>query len=177
MATPPSARNSCSPPLPRSPCATSAARRPCCSPATGVVRPGARQQRAGATATRPARDLGYCDAYRAVHGYESSESSWTWKRIAGHNGGWRIDHIFAPTALQPIACLYHHALARRLASAITPLSKPTLPGARRTWRKQATRSAVDSSIPWHENTRRRHGIELRAHIDLCRCPAGSPARC
>jgi exonuclease III len=54
------------------------------------------------------RDLGYRDAYRATHGYESSEPSWTWKRIAGHNGGWRIDHIFASTDLQPVACLYHH---------------------------------------------------------------------
>ena len=54
-------------------------------------------------------ELGYRDAYRAVHGYGRSEPSWTWKRIAGHNGGWRIDHIFASSQLRPIACCYHHA--------------------------------------------------------------------
>lgn len=55
------------------------------------------------------QDLGYRDAYRALHGYEHPEPSWTWKQIAGHNGGWRIDHIFASAELQPIGCLYHHA--------------------------------------------------------------------
>ncbi|MBV9194218.1 MAG: endonuclease/exonuclease/phosphatase family protein [Solirubrobacterales bacterium] len=54
------------------------------------------------------RDLGYRDAYRAVHGYESSDPSWTWQQIAGHGGGWRIDHIFASAHLQPVTCLYHH---------------------------------------------------------------------
>lgn len=55
------------------------------------------------------QELGYRDAYRALHGYGRSEPSWTWKRIAGHNGGWRIDHIFASLQLRPIACCYHHA--------------------------------------------------------------------
>jgi hypothetical protein len=55
------------------------------------------------------RDLGYRDAYRALHGYTAREPSWTWNRIAGHGGGWRIDHIFASSQLRPIACRYHHA--------------------------------------------------------------------
>lgn len=55
------------------------------------------------------RELGYRDAYRALHGYATPEPSWTWRRIAGHDGGWRIDHIFASTQLRPLACLYHHA--------------------------------------------------------------------
>ncbi len=55
------------------------------------------------------RDLGYRDAYRALHGYGTPEPSWTWKRIAGHSGGWRLDHIFASAELRPIACRYHHA--------------------------------------------------------------------
>lgn len=54
-------------------------------------------------------ELGYRDAYRALHGYRASEPSWTWKRIAGHGGGWRLDHIFASAQLRPIACMYHHA--------------------------------------------------------------------
>jgi exodeoxyribonuclease III len=53
--------------------------------------------------------LGFRDVYRALHGYQVTEPSWTWKRIAGHGGGWRIDHIFASAQLRPIACLYHHA--------------------------------------------------------------------
>jgi exonuclease III len=55
------------------------------------------------------QELGYRDVYRALHGYGQSEPSWTWRRIAGHNGGWRIDHIFASSQLRPIACRYHHA--------------------------------------------------------------------
>jgi hypothetical protein len=55
------------------------------------------------------RELGYYDAYRTLHGYGAAEPSWTWKRIAGHDGGWRIDHIFASAQLRPLACHYHHA--------------------------------------------------------------------
>jgi endonuclease/exonuclease/phosphatase family metal-dependent hydrolase len=59
------------------------------------------------------QDFGYRDAYRALHGYGAPEPSWTWKRIAGHDGGWRIDHIFASPQLRPVACLYHHAWRER----------------------------------------------------------------
>ena len=55
------------------------------------------------------RDLGYSDAFRSLHGYEAAEPSWTWRRIAGHGGGWRIDHLFASAELRPTACVYHHA--------------------------------------------------------------------
>lgn len=55
------------------------------------------------------QDLGYRDAYRSLHGYGTSQPSWTWRRIAEHDGGWRIDHIFASPQLRPIASLYHHA--------------------------------------------------------------------
>jgi endonuclease/exonuclease/phosphatase family metal-dependent hydrolase len=54
------------------------------------------------------QDLGYRDTYRGLHGYGHPEPSWTWKRIAGHGGGWRIDHIFASADLQAISCQYHH---------------------------------------------------------------------
>lgn len=54
------------------------------------------------------RDLGYRDAYRTVHGYDSRSPSWTWKTIAGHDGGWRLDHIFVSAELLPLACHYHH---------------------------------------------------------------------
>ena len=54
------------------------------------------------------RELGYSDAFRALHGYESPEPSWTWRRIAGHDGGWRLDHLFASGDLRPVASRYHH---------------------------------------------------------------------
>lgn len=54
------------------------------------------------------RDLGYRDAYRTLHGYRDPAPSWTWRRIAGHGGGWRIDHIFASVELEPVSCRYHH---------------------------------------------------------------------
>ena len=54
------------------------------------------------------RDLGYSDAFRTLHGYERSEPSWTWRRRAGHDGGWRLDHIFSSAALRPVGCRYHH---------------------------------------------------------------------
>jgi endonuclease/exonuclease/phosphatase family metal-dependent hydrolase len=54
------------------------------------------------------RDLGYRDAYRSLHGYGSREPSWTWQRISGHRGGWRLDHLFTSAELAPVRCLYHH---------------------------------------------------------------------
>ena len=54
------------------------------------------------------RDLGYRDAFRTCHGYESRSPSWTWKTIAGHDGGWRLDHTFLSARLLPLACHYHH---------------------------------------------------------------------
>ena len=54
------------------------------------------------------RELGYADAFRALHGYGSREPSWTFRRIAGHAGGWRLDHVFCSAELAPLACTYHH---------------------------------------------------------------------
>jgi exonuclease III len=55
------------------------------------------------------RELGYRDAFRALHGYAKREPSWTWRLIAGHDGGWRLDHLFASKELCPTAATYHHA--------------------------------------------------------------------
>ena len=54
------------------------------------------------------RELGYSDAFRALNGYRAREPSWTWRRISGHGGGWRLDHVFCSAALRPVACAYHH---------------------------------------------------------------------
>ena len=58
-------------------------------------------------------DLGYNDAFRFLHGYAAREPSWTWERVAGHKGGWRLDHVFASSELQPLACTYHHEWRER----------------------------------------------------------------
>jgi exodeoxyribonuclease-3 len=55
------------------------------------------------------RELGYRDAFRALHGYAQREPSWTWRRIAGHDGGWRLDHVFASEELRPASAAYHHS--------------------------------------------------------------------
>jgi exonuclease III len=55
------------------------------------------------------RELGFVDAFRALHGYGAREPSWTWRRIAGHAGGWRLDHVFCSAELRPVAARYHHA--------------------------------------------------------------------
>jgi exonuclease III len=50
------------------------------------------------------RDLGWTDAFRALHGYESREASWT---FAQDRGGWRLDHVLV-CGLEPIAAAYAH---------------------------------------------------------------------
>ena len=54
------------------------------------------------------QDVGYRDAYRTLHGYKLASPSWTWQTIAGHDGGWRLDHVFLSAELVPVACHYHH---------------------------------------------------------------------
>ena len=49
------------------------------------------------------RDLGFADAFRAIHGYASKEPRWVWR----HGGGWRLDHLFA-AGLEVEAAVYHH---------------------------------------------------------------------
>jgi len=52
-------------------------------------------------------ELGFVDAFRALHGPAVKSPSWTWRQIAGHGGGWRLDHLFC-AELEPAACVYHH---------------------------------------------------------------------
>jgi exodeoxyribonuclease III len=49
-------------------------------------------------------ELGFADAFRAVHGYASREPSWVWS----HGGGWRLDHVFA-AGVEVLGSRYHHA--------------------------------------------------------------------
>lgn len=49
------------------------------------------------------------DVFRAVHGYETTDSSWFLRR--GERAiGRRFDHVFASRSLVPKSCRYLHAL-------------------------------------------------------------------
>jgi exonuclease III len=50
------------------------------------------------------RDLGWTDAYRALHGYGERSASWT---FAGDRGGWRLDHVLV-NGLEVVASAYAH---------------------------------------------------------------------
>ena len=54
-------------------------------------------------------DHDLADVYRALHGYEVSESSWFVRR-SGRETGRRFDHVFASRSLVPLTCRYLHAL-------------------------------------------------------------------
>ena len=51
-------------------------------------------------------DIGFRDAFRAIHGYGVREISWAWQKWGG---GYRLDHVFCSARLQPVAAQYHHA--------------------------------------------------------------------
>jgi exonuclease III len=55
------------------------------------------------------REIGFADAFRALHGYAERSPSWTWRLIGGHGGGYRIDHVFLSGELEPLAATYRHA--------------------------------------------------------------------
>ena len=63
------------------------------------------------------RDLGWTDAFRALHGYEHREASWT---FAGDRGGWRLDHVLV-SGLEPVAAAYAHDWRRAGLSDHSPL--------------------------------------------------------
>jgi exonuclease III len=54
------------------------------------------------------REIGFTDAFRALHGYAERSPSWTWRQIGGHGGGYRIDHVFLSPELEALAAVYHH---------------------------------------------------------------------
>lgn len=54
------------------------------------------------------RDLGWTDAWRAVHGYGRRDASWT---FAGDKGGWRLDHVLLD-GLEPVSSTYCHEWRR-----------------------------------------------------------------
>ena len=63
------------------------------------------------------RDLGWTDAFRALHGYEHREASWT---FSGDRGGWRLDHVLL-SDLEPVAAAYAHDWRRAGLSDHSPL--------------------------------------------------------
>jgi exonuclease III len=70
------------------------------------------------------RDLGFSDAFRAVHGYAERSPSWVFR----HGGGWRLDHVFCSAELAPVACAYHHEWRDRGLSDHSALEADLEPG-------------------------------------------------
>lgn len=54
------------------------------------------------------RDLGWTDAWRALHGYGTRDASWTFK---DDRGGWRLDHVLLD-GLSPVSATYCHTWRR-----------------------------------------------------------------
>lgn len=50
------------------------------------------------------RELGWVDAFRALHGYGERQASWT---FPDDRGGWRLDHVLV-NGLRPVASAYAH---------------------------------------------------------------------
>jgi exonuclease III len=69
----------------------------------GTLRPE-RGERWHAAESALLRGLGWTDAFRALHGYEHREASWTFK---DDRGGWRLDHVLLD-GLEPVAAAYAH---------------------------------------------------------------------
>jgi exonuclease III len=69
----------------------------------GTLRPE-RGERWHAAESALVRGLGWTDAFRALHGYERREASWTFK---DNRGGWRLDHVLLD-GLEPVAAAYAH---------------------------------------------------------------------
>ena len=70
------------------------------------------------------RDLGFADAFRALHGYAERSPSWVFR----HGGGWRLDHVFCSAELAPVACTYHHEWRDRGLSDHSALEADLEPG-------------------------------------------------
>ena len=55
---------------------------------------------------RGLEEHGYRDVFRALHGFERKEISWTYPR---GRGGYRLDHVIASAGFEPLGCEYFHA--------------------------------------------------------------------
>jgi exonuclease III len=73
---------------------------------SGKLRPerGERWDAAERALVHGLRRQGWVDAFRALHGYEHREASWT---FANDRGGWRLDHVLAE-GFEPVAAAYEH---------------------------------------------------------------------
>ncbi|MEO6923013.1 MAG: endonuclease/exonuclease/phosphatase family protein [Bryocella sp.] len=65
-------------------------------------------------------DFDLVDVYRALHGYDVSETSWVFTR-QGKEIGRRFDHVFASRELQPVSCQYLHDLRKNGLSDHAPI--------------------------------------------------------
>jgi exodeoxyribonuclease III len=65
---------------------------------------GERWDRAERALVHGLRERGWLDAFRALHGYDEREASWTFR---DDRGGWRLDHVLVD-GLRPVASAYAH---------------------------------------------------------------------
>jgi exonuclease III len=54
------------------------------------------------------RDVGFADAFRALHGYAEKSPSWVYPSRHHPPGGYRIDHVFVSAELRALAAAYRH---------------------------------------------------------------------
>jgi exonuclease III len=86
----------------------------------GRLRPerGERWDAAELALIRGLEPHGFRDAFRALHGYDRRELSWSWPR---HSGGYRLDHLIVGAGIDVQACSYEHAWRERGLSDHSPL--------------------------------------------------------
>ncbi|MBV9803562.1 MAG: endonuclease/exonuclease/phosphatase family protein [Solirubrobacterales bacterium] len=74
----------------------------------GKLRPerGERWDQAELALIKGLERYGFCDAFRALHGYERKELSWQWQRWGG---GYRLDHLIVSAEIDVDSVEYLHA--------------------------------------------------------------------
>jgi exodeoxyribonuclease III len=74
---------------------------------SGRLRPerGERWDAAESALIRGLEPHGFCDAFRALNGFDSKEPTWEWPRTGG---GYRLDHLIASAEVEVTTCAYRH---------------------------------------------------------------------
>ncbi len=86
----------------------------------GRLRPerGERWDAAELALIRGLEPHGFRDAFRALHGYERRELSWSWPR---YSGGYRLDHLIVSAGVEVLSCGYEHSWREQGLSDHSPL--------------------------------------------------------
>ena len=81
---------------------------------------GARWDRAERLILTELAAFDLADTFRALNGHQTQECSW-YAKNRGRQFGFRLDHVFAARALNPVRCAYLHAFRRSGLSDHAPL--------------------------------------------------------